>query len=205
MICKFPRFTLAALIALSSPLALIVPSAPASAFQSNGLSYILFSQGSRSTSMSGSTADLDRARALRRGNEAMFYARQNGSAYIIRDPAFLARARAIFAPQEQMGARQAELGSRQAELGSRQAALGGQQARLGAQMANAAPRRSAELSRQQDELGRQQSALGRQQSVLGQRQAALGREQARLGREAQAAIRSLLADAIRRGIAQRVD
>ena len=144
--------------------------------------YVLFTPGSESVMMSGSTDDITRARALRHGNEAMLYARVNGIAYIIRDPETLRSAAAIFKPQSEMGAKQAELGSRQAELGSRQAALGAKQAALGAQQAHigalqsdARPSEQAEYGRQQDELGRQQDALGRQQDALGREQTASAR------------------------------
>jgi hypothetical protein len=194
-----------AIVALAAVAALLLLPAPAASAGSGQDSYVLFSQGSRSTSMSGSTSDLDRGRALRAGQEAMLYVRQGGAEYVVRDAATLRRAEAIFEPQRAMGARQAELGSRQAALGSRQAALGAQQAALGARQANATPRQAAELGRQQDALGRQQDALGRQQDALGRQQDALGREQDRLGREAQARFRALIAEAIRRGVAQRVN
>jgi hypothetical protein len=179
--------------------------APAVAAEADRTSYVLFSQGSSSTTMSGSTDDLRRARTLRIGQEALLYVREGSEAYVVRDPATLRRAEAIFEPQEAMGARQAELGSRQAALGSRQAALGSQQARLGAQQADASPRRAAGLGRQQAELGRRQDELGRQQNALGTRQSALGREQARLAREADVKFRALLAEALRAGVARRVD
>jgi hypothetical protein len=178
---------------------------PAAAADSDRTAYVLLSQDSRSASMSGSTDDLKRARALQAGRGALLYVRRGGEAYVIRDAATLSRAKAIFEPQEAMGARQAELGSRQAALGSRQAALGAQQARLGAQQANASPRRAIELGREQAALGRQQDELGRQQNALGARQGVLGREQARLAREADVKIQALLAEALRSGAAQRVD
>jgi hypothetical protein len=177
--------------------------APAAAAERTA--WILFDEGSSSISMSGSSEDLRRARALRSGSEAMLYVRQGGSAYVVRDPATLRRAEAIFEPQQAMGARQAELGSRQAELGSRQAALGAQQARLGARQAGASPAAAAALGREQAELGRRQDELGRQQNALGDRQSALGREQSRLGREAEVKFLALLADALRSGVARRVD
>ncbi len=192
------RVLLALLAAFSALIA-----APAAA--ADGASYVLFAEGSRSTTMSGSTEDLSRARALRSGQEAMLYVRQGDAAYVVRDPATLRRARAIFAPQEEMGARQAELGSRQAALGSRQAALGAEQARLGARQASATPARAVELGRHQAELGRRQDELGREQNALGARQGALGREQARLAREAEAKLAALLAEALGSGVAQRVD
>jgi hypothetical protein len=178
---------------------------PATAIAGDRTSYILFAPGSDSISMSGSTDDLRRARALRAGNEAMLYVRQSGQSYVIRDPATLREVRAIFAPQEALGARQAELGARQAELGSRQAQLGSEQARLGSRQADATPRQAAELAEQQGELGRRQGELGEQQSALGEQQSALGREQDRLGRIASDKLEALLADALRRGVARRVD
>ena len=204
------RIALAALAAFCGSIALIQP---AGAIEPEGrTSYVLLTAGSQSSMMSGSTDDLRRARALRVGRDGLLYVRQRGAAYVIRDPATLRRAEAIFEPQQALGARQAELGSRQAALGSRQAALGAEQARLGARQAAATPRQAAalagrqsELGRQQDALGRQQDALGRQQDALGRQQDALGREQDRLGREARERLRALLAEAIRSGVARRVD
>jgi hypothetical protein len=197
-------------VALSAALAsLMLASSPAAAEISvqsaDRFSYVLFAPGSRSTSMSGSTEDLRRARALRAGNEALLYVRDARGAYVIRDAATLRRAQSIFAPQEALGARQSELGSRQAALGSRQAALGAQQAQLGAEQADARPSRAVELGRRQNELGRQQSVLGEQQHALGRQQHALGQQQHRLAREAQAKMRALLDEAVRRGLAQRVN
>lgn len=207
------RIGLAVMAALSA-----LVCAPASAAPDHAR-YVLFTPGTDSVMMSGSTDDITRARALRHGTEQLLYARVNGAAYIIRDPATLRAAAAIFKPQGELGAKQAELGSRQAELGSRQALLGSQQAKLGAQQAHlgalqsdARPSEQAEYGRQQDALGRQQDALGRQQDelgrqqdALGQQQDALGREQDRLSRIAREQFDALLADAIRRGVAQRVD
>jgi hypothetical protein len=192
---------LAAFLALSWPPAV----AAGSSRSGEGASYVLFAPGSRSTTMSGSMEDLRRARSLRSGGEALLYVRQGGSAYVIRDAATLREARAIFEPQEALGSQQAELGSRQAALGQRQAALGAQQARLGSQQAGASPARAVQLGRQQEALGRQQDALGIQQDALGRRQSALGREQERLARIADTKFRALLAEAIRRGVARRVD
>lgn len=196
---KLRRFALA----LAASFGLFALAQPAAA--ADRTSYILFSQGSQSTTMSGSTEDLRRARALRSGGEALLYVRQGGAAYVIRDPATLRRARLVFEPQEALGARQAELGSRQAALGSRQAALGSEQARLGVRQAGASPERAAELGRQQAALGRRQDELGRQQDSLGKQQSALGREQARLAREADSKFQALLADALKRGLARRVN
>ena len=193
---RVPLAGLAALAALAM--------SPAAMAADHG-SYVLFEPGSDSISMSGSSDDLSRARALRVGNEALLYVRQGGAAYVIRDPATLHQARALFEPQEALGAQQAELGSRQAELGSRQAALGSQQAELGSRQADATPSQAADLARQQSELAQRQGELGQQQAALGEQQSALGREQSRLARVAQDQLEALVADAMRRGLAQRVD
>jgi bla regulator protein blaR1 len=202
---KCRRIVPAALAALCGSIALIQPVAAGTIQSDGGTSYVLLTAGSQSSIMSGSTDDLRRARALRVGREGLFYVRQNGAAYVIRDAATLRRAEAVFEPQQALGARQAELGSRQAALGSRQAALGAEQARLGARQASASPRQAAALAHQQDALGSRQDALGRQQDALGREQDALGREQDRLGREAQGRLRTLVDEAIRRGLARRVN
>jgi hypothetical protein len=197
-------------IALALSAALLAAGTPAPAVAANAeeygdrTSYVLFAPGSTSANMSGSMEDIRRAKGLRSGREAMLYVRDGRGEWVIRDPETLRRARAIFEPQEALGARQAELGSRQAELGSRQAALGAQQARVGARQASS-PRRAAQFSGEMHALGRQQSALGEQQAALGRQQAELGAQQARLAREAQSKFRALLADAMRRGVAQRVE
>lgn len=202
---KCHRIALAALAALCGVIALIQPAAAGTIQSDSRTSYVLLTAGSQSSMMSGSTDDLRRARALRVGREGLLYVRQGGAAYVIRDAATLRRAEAIFEPQQALGARQAELGSRQAALGGRQAALGAEQARLGARQAGASPKHAEALARQQDALGRQQDALGTQQDALGRQQDALGREQDRLGHQAQGLFHALVEEAIRRGVAQRLD
>jgi len=191
------RWIVPLLIALASAAALPAASA-------ERLSYVLVT-GNGNSMMSGSSDDLRRAEAFRAGHGPLLYVRQHGAAYVIRDPAVLRRAEAIMAPQREVGKRQGELGRQQGELGRQQGALGAEQGRLGAKMADARVRELGELGRQQGDLGRRQAALGAQQSALGQRQAALGREQARLAELAQPQLRALVSDAIRRGLAQRVN
>jgi hypothetical protein len=201
------RIALAMLTALSAPvlLAPLPALATSPAETADRVAYVLMSPGGSSSTMSGSTDDIRRAQSLRRGQEGLLYVRQGAAAYVIRDAAALREAQAIFEPQRILGAKQGELGSRQADLGRRQAELGAEQARLGLRQANARAREAGELGRQQNELGRRQGLLGQQQAVLGREQGALGQEQGRLARAADAKIRALIADAIRRGIAQRVD
>jgi hypothetical protein len=185
------------------PLALALAPIQA-AHAADRLSYV-FMTGDGSSTMNGSTEDVRRAEALRAGNASLLYLRKDGAAYVIRDAAILRQAEGIMKPQQALGSRQGELGAQQGELGRRQGALGAEQGRLGARMADSTPRQIAELGRQQSELGRQQAALGEQQAALGRRQAELGRQQAELSRQAEPKFRALLNEALRRGLAQRVD
>jgi len=197
------RHTLCALALASAPL--LVGSAPAQAESADRLSYVFYADGSGSSMGSGSSDDWRRANALRAGNAPFLYVRDNGTAYVVRDPATLARAKAIMAPQQALGRRQGVLGKEQGELGARQGKLGAEQGRIGRLMSDARLREMGEIGRQQAELGRQQAQLGAQQAALGAKQAELGQEQARLAALAQPQLRALVADAIRRGVAQRVD
>ena len=198
---------LAALAAFSVPLTLLAnPAVAASSAESgDSIRYVFIAQGKGSSMMSASVEDIERATSLRAGQEALLYIRDHGSAYVIRDAETLRRAEEIFRPQEIVGAQQGELGRKQGELGKRQGELGRQQGELGRQQAEAPPRLAAELGRQQGELGRRQGELGAQQGELGRQQGELGKEQARLAGEANVKIRALLAEAIQRGAARRVN
>ena len=196
------------LMAVSLPLMpLPAPAFAASAAETgDSLRYIFIHQGKDgSSSMNASMEDLERARSLRGGDEALLYVRHKGAAYVIRDAETLSRAEAIFRPQAIVGAKQGELGRKQGELGRRQGELGRKQGELGRQQAEAPPRRAAELGRQQGELGKLQGELGRMQGELGRQQGELGKEQARLARVANDQLRALLADALQHGVAQRVN
>lgn len=197
-------FFIAIAAALAAPALLAAPRTADAAEAAQRTTYILFDAGTQSSMMSGSMRNLNRALALRSGREGLLYFRESGRAYVIRDAATLAEAKAIFAPQEALGAKQAALGSKQAALGQRQAKLGLEQGRLGRQQADATPSRAEELARQQDALGKQQDVLGREQDALGEQQDVLGREQDRLATIAEGKIRTLVQDAIQRGVAQPV-
>lgn len=187
---------------------LLIAIAPVQALQADStdrLSYVLMTGAGNDSMMSGSVDDLNRAEALRAGHAPMLYVRQDGVAYVIRDPAILRRADAIVRPQHELARRQGDLGRQQGELGRRQGLLGAEQGRLAAMMVSARLRDTGDLGRQQGELGRRQAELGAQQAALGRQQEALGREQARLGELSKPQLRALIADAVRRGMAQRVD
>jgi beta-lactamase regulating signal transducer with metallopeptidase domain len=81
---------------------------------------------------------------------------------------------------EQIGKLQAEIGELQAKIGQLQAHAGDEQGKVGAEM----------------------GALGEQQGKLGQQQGELGRQQADLAQKTIRAMKELIDDAIKRGIAE---
>jgi hypothetical protein len=196
------RWIVPLLVAIAPIPALYAPAVYAAS--PDRLSYVLVT-GDGSNMMSGSSDDFRRANAFRSGKAPLLYVRQDGVGYVIRDPAILQRAEAIMAPQQELGRRQGELGEQQGVIGHAQGSVGAQQARMGVLMADARVREQGELARRQAELGRKQAELGAQQAALGERQAELGRQQARAAEVAQTQLRALVAEAIRRGLAQRVD
>src|SRR5689334_22114372 len=76
---------------------------------SDRLSYVLLIGNDDSAMMSGSSDDVRRARAYRAGNAPLLYIREDGAAYVIRDPATLRRAEEIMRPQRELGDRQGDL------------------------------------------------------------------------------------------------
>jgi len=172
----------------------------------HGDPYVLLLAG-KSTVTGGSTADVDKARKLRKSdNEELFWFEHGGKEYVIRDAATLQQIKALFEPQQKLanqqdalgeqqarlGSQQATLGAKQVEYGAKQGEIGGKMAKVAAEQAHLAGRgensatleaQMQELERQQQELKKPQEDLGRRQKELGQRQEALGKQQEELGRQ----------------------
>lgn len=137
----------------------------------------------------GSSADLQQARKLRRGNEPLLWFRKGNAEYVVRDPATLARFRASYADVMRLGDQQGAIGNRQGDIGKKQGALGQRQGELGMQQAELAGRHLQEshVAVRMAELDRQQAALDRQQAELAAPMAELDRQQAALHEQMQAA------------------
>ncbi|HEY3949602.1 hypothetical protein [Phenylobacterium sp.] len=172
---------------------------------SDHTSYLLFAEGSRSIDVSGSTGEAGRARASRIGLEAMLYVREGAAAYVIRDPATLRRARALFVSEDALGAQQTALSSQQATLSKLQTELAREQDRLSHLQSHAAPSDAADLTREQNALGRDVNELGRVINSLGRDISILGGSQDQLAEDARMEFQDLFAEALRRGVARRID
>jgi bla regulator protein blaR1 len=180
------------------------------------LNYVLLREGDR-ISMSGDTRDIERARRLRQGNEALLWLRDGGQEYVIRDPALLKQVDAAWKPVEEIGEAQGKLGSQQGELGRQQGEYGAQQGLLGTRQGTLSVREAslsmressdslsdddrAQIARQRREIRNQMRAIDKQMRAidrpmreLGEKMNVLGREMEVLGRKMEAASHRAMAD-----------
>jgi beta-lactamase regulating signal transducer with metallopeptidase domain len=137
--------------------------------------------------ISGNDADIAAARRLRGGNASLVWFRHDDKAYVVRDPAVIARAKAIYAPvtdmaseqgrlageQGRLAGQQAGLAARDAAFAREQAELAGEAAELVAQAAeaDARPDQAAEQRRQA-----RRHSIEQRQARLEQRHAAMQKE-----------------------------
>lgn len=168
---------------------------------------VVLLQDDDSVSFNAGTADAERARVERRGDEDLLWFEQEGTAYVIRDAATLERVRRTLQPvfdlaeqQGELGARQGELGGEQGELGGRQGELGAEMGRLGAEMGKLGGELAALVSRQvalelgdgdeaaiaeleaeEEAIEAEMDALGEDMDALGEQMEALGEEQEAMG------------------------
>jgi beta-lactamase regulating signal transducer with metallopeptidase domain len=153
------------------------------------------------TTMSGSVADVERARRQRTAGEDLLWFRRNGIEYVVRDPALLrevtriwGQVSAIGNEQSAIGARQSAIGARQSEIGARQSIVGAAQSAIGARQSEIAARQSAlatrdrlsdaertELARQMRSLDADMRALDRQMAELDAKMRQLDKPMSDLG------------------------
>lgn len=190
----------------------------------------VYVQGENST-MSGNTDQLRAARALRgKFGDRYVWVQRDGKAYVIDDPASLARLDPFLTKMRALGAAQSDLGDQQSALGEKQSALGDQQSAVGETMSrlgeqqgalaaaqadgsasDADQARSEALSAkmeaaggQMDALGVKMDALGAQMDALGTRMEVLGKKMEAASRDFERALDQVTTDAIARGLAHRV-
>lgn len=175
----------------------------------SGDGYVLL-QGDESV-MVGSMADLRRAQQLDDG-KGVLLVRRDGSRYVIRDAATLARVKALYAETTRIGKAQGDLGERQGDLGEQQGRIGERMGEMGARIGEMAAR-EAELAAHQADLAvaglddqvtkkamedarratekvraeMDSPAMRAQIEALAKQQALLGQQQAKLGEQQAAA------------------
>lgn len=181
-----------------------------------------------SVTINGSDLDLKTAQNLRNQGEPLVMFRHGGQSYVIRDPAYVARAKSAYAPvselatqqgrlggeQGRLGGEQGGIGAREGALGMREGALAQREAMIASQQARGVPAdqlageragiqaQRAEIARERSDLTRQQKALARQQAELGKQQAALSRRQQEATAQANEQMNRLLEEALSKGVAK---
>ncbi len=108
------------------------------------------------TTMSGSSGDVARARRHRNGAEPILWFMQDGKEYVIRDPEVPNEIAGAWDRVSRLGAEQGEIGAKQGEIGARQGRLGARQGRIGAEQ-GAIGARQAEIAAREVELARRES------------------------------------------------
>lgn len=145
-----------------------------------------------SVTINGSDKDMATVEKLR-GKQPLLWFRRGDKAYLIRDAAYLKRAKAIYAPvtelarqQGKLAGEQGKLAGMQAGLAARDAAFAGEQAALASRQAQFArqqadiQRRALDAQRRTGDADRRMQDAQRRDSESAARQQALEAEQAQL-------------------------
>ncbi|MCA0198412.1 MAG: M48 family metalloprotease [Proteobacteria bacterium] len=143
------------------------PLAPVSvqASRLRGDAYALVRQGTEAYLISGSSDDHAQIQAARRAVPGDFvWFRRDGKAWVVTDPAIVARVRQNWAEQEAIGDRMRDLGQRMEEQGAKMQAIGKRMEQVSGD-ANP-PKGIEEAAHRLEALGRQQGELGRRQARL---------------------------------------
>lgn len=126
--------------------------------------YALIRKGQHGFTMSGSSDDIDEIRAAQHSlSQDFIWFRRADKAYVIVDPATVARAQAAWRDSDKLGASMEALGQQMETHGDKMEAIGEKMERL------AVPGQSAAMqaaSQRMEALGRQQAALGAKQAAL---------------------------------------
>jgi beta-lactamase regulating signal transducer with metallopeptidase domain len=123
--------------------------------------------------MAGSTRDIDDIKAAGRGKDGEYlWFKRDGKAYVVTDPAVLARVKTTWRDTDALGEQMDALGKQMEQHGKVMEALGSKMETLSASQEETPAMREAE--RRMETLGAQQEALGKQQEALAHAQANAG-------------------------------
>lgn len=181
----------------------------------SGYAYALFdrSNGNLTIAIHASPADRAAAERLHADDAPMFWFRRGSHAYVIRDPAYVARARALYAPVRDYWRDAGRLEGAQWSLKGPLEGLADWQRDVQAQRRElladpgqpAAKERLADLDRQQREIGTRMTELRRQLAELQPQLDALARQKQQLAAQADRQASALVDEALAKGLAQQVD
>lgn len=124
--------------------------------------YALVGDGEKGAAMTGSSADWDAIKQLRRSVKGEFlWFRDGGKSWIVQDPDTLAKARAAWAPVNRLGEQMNVYGKEMDQHGKVMEGLGKEMERAAAGMQPDA-QRLREVQRKMDEVGRKMGRVGGQ-------------------------------------------
>lgn len=128
--------------------------------------YALIRKGHHGFTMSGSSDDIDEIRAAKSSlAEDFIWFRRADKAYVIVDPAIVARAQAAWRDSDKLGNNMEALGQQMETHGDKMEALGEKMERLSVQHGQSAAMQAA--SQRMEALGKQQAEIGVKQAALG--------------------------------------
>ena len=134
-------------------------------------------EGRDAAHMSGSSGDVDAARALQKGDEPLLYLRRDGKAWVIRDAATLAKVRAAWAPARKVGAKMEPLGKKMELIGGRMGQVGEKMEPIGERMGEVGVALASERDEARREaLRAEMDGLQEKMRVLQQKMEALSAE-----------------------------
>jgi beta-lactamase regulating signal transducer with metallopeptidase domain len=180
--------------------------------------------------VTGGEQDLAAAKRMRNEKAPLVLFRRGSESYVIRDQAYVTRAKTVYAPltdlseqhgmlsgqqgrlsgeQSSIGARQGELGARMARIASREASLAERQAKQGTPDAGEAERAGfeserAEIERETRELEHEQQGLEQREEALAKQEEALAHREEQVSAQAEQQMSRLIDEALAKGAAQRV-
>jgi hypothetical protein len=162
--------------------------------QSSDAPYALVRDGQRTTFVGSQRSDdeVDALKLLYPGNFIWF--RQAGKAYIVRDPATLARVAAAWAPADKLGQEMHQYDVQMRAQSETMAALGREMA-----LATRGPKAGRGAA---EAIGKRMDAQGKTMDALGKQMGALGKQIDRESKQADADTRTLLHAALVSGTAQ---
>lgn len=194
---NFPKFVFTVLCATAAAFPLHAEAQAeanhATSWKSSDEPYALVRAGQRTTWVGQHRGDAGGIEALRAKYPGDFvWFRQAGRAYVVRDPATLARVEAAWAGTGKLGRDMEKLEAPMQEKSSAMDALG---KKMEASVRGGG---GADM----DALGRQMDELGKSMDVFGKQMDKLGRQMEGESKQADAATRAILRDALRRDMAQ---
>jgi beta-lactamase regulating signal transducer with metallopeptidase domain len=143
------------------------PAAPASTWERDGSAYAIVRNGNDHMTVSANRKDLANVAALRRAVSGDFiWFRDGDKAYLIQDPALIAKVRQVWEPADRIGAQMDEQGKKMEQHSKVMDAIGARLEAAARDSASGPERDMARQHRAMEQVARQQEAIGRRMEQI---------------------------------------